>query len=199
MSDNKDMHYFFLIPAGLLEQGVGGHWPPVFGRSLWLWHIWSQAHMVPGHLVPQNWSPIDWSLWGKSPQPIQSLWTNGPKKFDSSGQMVPKIIHLSRGTGCRDLEIGGLNLLGTIWSEGPNFLGPFVHGDQIWWGPSVQRDQFYGAGSGVIEIQGSNGFGTKCVTASLNPYLNQGVSYAHHITGWPPFPLDFQTFLRPCF
>ena len=86
--------------------------------------------MVPRHLVPHNWSPIYWSLWTNGPQPIQSQWTNGPQKFGPHGQMVPnqfvppgqmvpRVFQLSRGAGCGNLE---------IW--GPNWLGPFVQGDQ---------------------------------------------------------------------
>ena len=104
--------------------------------------------MVPGHLVPHNWSPIDWSLWTNGPQPIQSPWTNGPQKFGPRGQMVPnqfgphgqmvpRIFRLSRGTGCGDPKIWGLNWLGTICPGVPTFWGPFVHGDRIGWGPFV--------------------------------------------------------------
>ena len=94
-----------------------------------------------------------------------------PNQFGTSGQMVPRIFRLSRGTGCGDLEIRGPNWLGTICPAGPNFWGPFVHGDRIWWGPFVQWDQFYGdrlsrgTGSGGPEVRGSNGFGTKSVAA----------------------------------
>ena len=87
--------------------------------------------MVPGHLVPHNWSQIDWFLWTNGPQPIQSPRTNGPQKFGPHGQivpnqfgppgqMVPRIFRLSEGTDCGDQEI-----------RGPNFWGPFVHGDRI--------------------------------------------------------------------
>ena len=161
--------------------------------NFWLWHIWSQTHMVPGHLVPNNWSPINWSHWSNGPQPILSPWTNGPKKFGPHGQMVPnqfgppgqmvpRIFCLSRGTGCDDLEIWGPNWLGTICPGGPNFWGPFVQGDQIWWGPFVQGDQIgwgpfvhgdrilgdhlsMGTESGGPEVWGPNGFGTKWVAA----------------------------------
>ena len=85
--------------------------------------------------------------------------------------MVPRIFRLCRGTGCGDPEIQGLNWLGTICPGGPNFGGPFVHGDRGGWGPFVQGNQFYGdrlsrgTGSRGPEVRGSNGFGTKCVTA----------------------------------
>ena len=120
--------------------------------------------MVPGHLVPHNWSPIDWSLWTNGPQPILSPWTNGPQKFGphgqmvpnqfgSPGQMVPRIFCLSKGQAV------------IIWK----------YGDQIGWGPFVQGDQIFGdhlsrgTGSGGPEVWGSNGFGTKCVAASILP------------------------------
>ena len=51
---------------------------------------------------------------------------------------------------------------------GRKFGGAFVHENQIWLGPFVQEDQFYGdclsrgrTGSGGLEVQGSNEFGTK--------------------------------------
>ena len=99
--------------------------------------------MVIGHLVPHNGSPIDWSLWTNSPQPIRSPWTDGLQKFGPheqivsnqfgpSKQMVPRIFHLPRGTGCGDLEIRGPNWLGTICPGGPNCWGPFVQGDRKW-------------------------------------------------------------------
>ena len=162
----------------------------------WLWHIWSQTHMVPGHLVLHNWSPINWFFWTNGPQPILSPWTNDPPKFGPPGQMVPnqfgppgqmvpRIFCLSRGTSCDNLEIWGPNWLGTISPWGPNFCGPFVHGDQIWWGSFVQGDQIcwgpfvhgeqifgdhlsIGTGNGGPKVRGSNEFGTKWVAANYS-------------------------------
>ena len=98
--------------------------------------------MIPGHLVPHNGSPINWSLWINSPQPILSPWIDGPPKFGPHGQMVPnqfgpprqmvpRIFHMSRGTGCGDLELLGLNCLGTIYPGGLNFGGPFAWGTEF--------------------------------------------------------------------
>ena len=87
------------------------------------------------------WSPDIWSptigpqLIGPSGQTVPNQFSpHGqmvPKQFGPPGQMVPRIFCLSRGTGCDDLEIWGPNWLGTICPGGPNFWGPFVHGDQI--------------------------------------------------------------------
>ena len=65
-------------------------------------------------------------------------------QFGPSRQMVPRIFRLSRGTGCGDPEI-----------RGPNWLGTIFPGEQIF------RDHL----SIGTEVQGSNGFGTKCVAA----------------------------------
>ena len=157
--------------------------------------------MVPGLLVPHNLSPIDWSLWTNGPQPILSPWTNGPQKLSPHGkmvlnqfvlprQMVLRIFHLSRGTGCGDPEIWGPNWLETICPREPNFGGPFVHGHQIWWGLFVQGDRIYGdrlsrgKGSGGPEVPGSNGYYLRpnasqpvsrdCISrdSALSPYYN---------------------------
>ena len=89
--------------------------------------------------------------------------------------MVPRIFHLSRGTGCGDLEI-----------RGPNWLGPFVQGDQIFGdhlsrgtefdGDLVQGDRFYGyrlsrgTGSGDGKSWDQMGLGPN---ASKQKYLCQ--------------------------
>ena len=94
-----------------------------------------------------------------------------PNQLGSPRQIVHRIFRLSRGTGCGHPEIQGPNSLGTICPRGTNFLGPFVHGDQICWGLFVQGDQFHGdclskgKGSQGVEVRGSNRFGTKCVAA----------------------------------
>ena len=125
-----------------------------------------QTHMVPGHLVPRNGSPINWTLWTNGIQPIQSPWTDGPPKFGLHGQMVPRIFHLYRVTGCIGLKIQGPNWLGNICPAGPNWLG--LLGTFC---PFVQVDWFYGdclsrrTGSRGPEVWRSNGFGTKCATA----------------------------------
>ena len=74
-------------------------------------------------------------------------------QFGPSGQMVPRIFFLSRGTGCGDPEIRGPNWLGAICLGVPNVWGPFV----------VKGDRKWGTGS-----RASNGFRTKCVVAVLN-------------------------------
>ena len=51
---------------------------------------------------------------------------------------------MSRGIGFRDQEIQGLNWLGIICSGGPNFWGPFGHGDRTCWGPLSNGINFMG-------------------------------------------------------
>ena len=131
----------------------------------WIWSsdIWSptigpQLISPSGQTVPKRFSPhgqIGTPKFGLHGQMV-------PNQFGPPGQMVLRIFCFSSGTGCGDPE---------IW--GPNFWGPFVHGHRIWWGLSVQRDQFYGdhlsrgTESGVPEVRGSNGFGTKFVAAEI--------------------------------
>ena len=127
-------------------------------KNIRLKHIWSQTHRDPRHLVPHNGSPINWSLWTNSPQPIRSPRTDAPQKFGAHGQMVtsqfgpprqmvPRIFHMSRGTCCRDLEIQGVNLLGTICPWGPNLLGTICPGGSVLLGSFVQGDGKSGTGS----------------------------------------------------
>ena len=121
-------------------------------------HIWYPTNLVP----MDKWSP----------------------KFGLHGQMVPRIFRLSKGDrlwGSKNMGtklVGdhlsrGIEIFGIICLWGSKFLELFVYGDQnfgdrIWWGLFVQGDQYgdhlsKGTGSGVPEVRGSNGFGTKCV------------------------------------
>ena len=75
---------FSSYQQGCQSLGLVGTGPPVFGRSLWLWHIWSprigsswqtvsNQFSPRGQMVPKIWSP-----WTKGPQPIWSTWRNDP-------------------------------------------------------------------------------------------------------------------------
>ena len=77
--------------------------------------------------------------------------------------MVPRIFHLSWGTGCGDPKIWRPNWLGIICSGGPNvwrpnLMGTICPGGSILWGLIVQGNEW-------LEVGGSSGFGTKCVAA----------------------------------
>ena len=65
----------------------------------------------------------------------------------------------------------GTELVGDHLARGIKFWGTICLWGRIFWGRFVQGDQFYGdglsrgTGSRGQEVQGSNGFGTICVTA----------------------------------
>ena len=131
--------------------------------------------MVPGHLVPHNWSPFNWSLWTNGPPTnsvpmdkrspkIRTPWTNGPQPIWSPYFWIPTACPPGQKEYSRDHLSMGTKLVGTTCPRGPNFGGPFVHGDQIGW-DHLSR----GTGSGGPEVRGSNGFGTKCVAAVIRP------------------------------
>ena len=76
------------------------HGCETFGpKRIWSLEIWSHK--------------IDTQLIGPYGQTV-------PNQFGPHGQMVPKTFRFSRGTGCGDPEIQGLNWLGTICSGGLN-------------------------------------------------------------------------------
>ena len=125
---------------------------PALGQSkiykIWLWHIWSQMHMVPRHLSP---------------------WTNGPQKFGSPGQMVPNqfsppgqisspnnnpFVHGDRLWGYRNIGTKlskGTKFWGTICPWRPNLMGTFCQRGSILWGSFVQGDKKWGTGSPGIK------------------------------------------------
>ena len=116
------------------------------------WFLAAVTHLVPNAHGPRT---FNWSLWTNSPQPIRSSWTDSPQKFGPHGQMVPNqfgpprqmvpiIFCLSRGTGCRDPEIQGPNLLRTICPGGLILWESFVQenrksGDQMGSGPNASQ------------------------------------------------------------
>ena len=133
--------------------------------------ILAATHLVPNPFDPRTSGPplsvpMDkwfpkiqsqpiWSPWTNGPHQIWSPWRNSPQKFGPHGQMVsnqfgPHISRSSQPVPLDKLNIlgtifsGGPNWLGTICPWGPNFWGPFVRGDRIGWGPFVQRDQLWG-------------------------------------------------------
>ena len=153
---------------------------------------WDPNSLVPlDKQSPTNSVPMD--RWSSK---IWSSWTNGLQPIWFPRQMVHRIFRLSRGTGCGDQEIQGLNLLGTIWPRGPNFWGPFFHGNRICWGPFVQRDQFYRdrwsreTVRQGLEVRGSNGFRTKCIAAGemlskkTHKYFTTTKERTSHNTGY---------------
>ena len=118
--------------------------------------------LVPNWLVPlgkrspTNSVPVDkWS------QKFDPHGQKVPNQFGPPGEMIPRIFHLSRGTGCGDPEIGGLldqgnlilgdhcpwgpNLIRTICPGGSILCWFFVQGDRKWWSrnPGIKwvRDQ----------------------------------------------------------
>ena len=95
---------------------------------------------------------------------ILKFWNNGRLTIQI---VVNPISNFSMGSAlrysCRVLDV-------KVYDR--DFGGPFVPGDQIRWGPSVQWDQIMGDSlsretrSGGLEIWGTNGFGTKCPRSS---------------------------------
>ena len=150
-------------------------------------HIWADtgthfllhlriSNLAVPHLVSHNGSPIYWSLWTNSPHPIRSPWTDGPQKFGlhgkmvthqfvPHGQMVPRIFHLSKGTGTElvgdHLSKGtGTELVGDhLCPGGPTLLGTICPGGYILWGLFVQGNRKWGTGNGGSEVRGSNELG----------------------------------------
>ena len=174
----------------------------------WLRLIWSQSPfdlLTSGPPLPvpmDKWSPKFWSPWTNGPQPIWSPWTNSPhqiwspwtnvpKKFGPPGQMVPNQFGPYISKSSQLVPLDKQNILGTICPGGPNWLGPFVHGDRIFWdhlsmgtelvGDCLSREtEFFGTicpwgqevggpEVGGPEVRGSNGFGIKCITAFQIP------------------------------
>ena len=79
-----------------------------------------------------------------------------PIQFGPTGQMVPRIFSLSRGTSCDDLRMG-TKFVGDHLSRGTKMVG-----DRLSRGTKLFGDQLsMGTKSGGPEVRGSNGFGTK--------------------------------------
>ena len=105
-----------------------------------------------------------WSLdiWFATigPQLIGPSGQTVPNQFRPHGQMVPKnSVPMEKWSSTNLISLDKWSLEYFIFPG-----GPFVHGDQIWWGPFVQVDRFYGdrlsrgKGSGGPEVPVSNGF-----------------------------------------